>query len=195
VPPLALIVAMTRDGLMGRGLSLPWRWPEDLAHFRRTTKGHVCVMGRATFQSLCTQFGGPLKHRANVVVSREQGGPAPEGALRDGARWFGTLEAALAWAGPAELEAAAAAGSQPEVFLLGGAQLFRAALSGLRPPPDRLIVTWVPEVASQPGDTFFPFRPPEAWILRSHREARRWTSADGQLEFVIYERAEDRMPA
>lgn len=177
---VSLIVAMTRDGLMGRGPSLPWRWPEDLAHFKRTTKGHVCIMGRLTFESLCTQFGGPLKHRNNVVVSREAGGPAPEGTLRDGARWFATLDEALAWAAPVE---------SSEVFILGGAQLFRAALTTLQPPPDSLIVTWVPEVEALPGDTYFPFRPPEEWILHSHRPARRWTSTDGQLEFVLYERS------
>lgn len=186
--PIALIVAMTRDGLMGRGQSLPWRWPEDLAHFKRTTKGHVCIMGRATFESLCSQFGGPLKHRTNVVVSREQGGAAPGGALRDGARWFRSLEEALAWAGPVEQAGAGAAGLEPEVFVLGGSQLFHAALTGLKPPPDRVVVTWVPDVPAEPGDTCFPFRPPEEWLLRGHRAARRWTSSDGQLEFVVYER-------
>jgi len=185
---VSLIVAMTRDGLMGRGQSLPWRWPEDLAHFKRTTKGHVCIMGRLTFESLCEQFGGPLKQRENVVVSREARG-GPEGELREGGRWFATLEAARAWAEPAEARLAAAAGAPPEVFILGGAQLFRAALTTLRPPPDALVVTWVPDVPSQPGDTFFPFRPPEEWILREHHAARRWSSSDGQLEFVLYERA------
>ena len=185
---VSLIVAMTRDGLMGRGQSLPWRWPEDLAHFKRTTKGHVCIMGRATFESLCEQFGGPLKHRSNVVVSR--GAPAaPEGTLRDGGRWFPSLTAALEWARPAEESQATAAGLAPEVFILGGAKLFESALTGLEPPPQALVVTWVPDVPSEPGDTFFPFRPPEEWILRRHREARRWTSGDGQLEFVVYERA------
>lgn len=174
---------------MGRGQSLPWRWPEDLAHFKRTTKGHACIMGRATFESLCTQFGGPLKQRSNVVVSRQAGGPAPEGTLRDGARWFRTLDDALAWAAPVEQTEAAQAGRTPEVFILGGAQLFRAALTTLQPPPKSLVVTWVPEVEALPGDTYFPFRPPEAWILESHRAARRWTSEAGELEFVLYERS------
>jgi dihydrofolate reductase len=187
-PRLSLIVAMTRDGLMGRGKSLPWRWPEDLAHFKRLTKGHVCIMGRLTFESLCEQFGGPLKQRENVVVSREAKG-GNQGELRDGGRWFASLEAALAWAGPVETQRAEAAGLAPEVFLLGGAQLFRSALTTLRPAPDALVVTWVPDVPIQPGDTVFPFRPPEEWLLREHRAARRWTSADGQLEFVVYERA------
>ena len=183
---VSLIVAMTRAGLMGRGNTLPWRWPEDLAHFKRTTKGHVCIMGRLTFESLCEQFGGPLKHRTNVVVSRAAGG-GPEGTERDGGRWFGSLEAALEWSRAVEAQQAAAAGLQPEVFILGGAQLFRSALTTLQPAPQALVVTWVPDVPSQPGDTFFPFRPPGEWIVRQHRPARRWMSTDGQLEFVVYE--------
>ena len=94
--PVALIVAMTREGLMGRGLQLPWSWPEDLKHFKRTTKDHVVIMGRRTWDSLNTQFNGPLPHRTNVVISRE-GGPAPDGELRTGARWFRSLDDALAW--------------------------------------------------------------------------------------------------
>jgi len=72
--PLALIVAMTESGLMGRGQALPWSWPEDLKHFKRTTKDHVVIMGRRTWDSLNSQFGGPLPKRTNLVVSRGRGG-------------------------------------------------------------------------------------------------------------------------
>jgi len=175
----ALIVAMTPSGLMGRDNSLPWHWPEDLAHFKRTTRGHAVVMGRRTFDSLRDNFGGPLPNRVNVVVSRERGGPAPDGVLRDGAHWFASLPDALAFA----------ARSQPgETFLLGGADIFRLALDEVAPPPQRLIVTWVPEVPVLPGDTFFPFAPPEPWILQRYREAQRWSDSSGQLQFVVYDR-------
>jgi len=183
-PPVALIVAMTESGLMGRGLQLPWRWPEDLKHFKRTTRGHVVVMGRRTWDSLREQFGGALPQRTNVVVSRELGGAARDGVARGGARWFRTLPDALAFGArqpPGE-------GADATLFVLGGAELFRAALRELDPAPERLVVTWVPAVPEQPGDTFFPFRPPRPWIEARYRTARRWTDADGRLEFVEYAR-------
>ena len=181
--PVALIVAMTRDGLMGRGLQLPWRWPEDLKHFKRTTKDHVVIMGRRTWDSLRAQFGGALPQRTNVVVSREQGGAAPEGEERDGARWFRTLDEALAWGA----HVPHAPDADATLFVLGGAELFRAALER-RPLPERLVVTWVPDVPVEPGDTHFPYRPAEAWIEQRFAPLRRWKDAEGHLEFVDYGR-------
>lgn len=181
----ALILAMTRSGLIGRDNSLPWNWPADLAHFKRTTKGHPVVMGRLTFQSLLDNFGGPLKGRTNVVISRASGGAAPDGIERDGARWFATLPAALDWL-DAQREAAGAEAGSDEAFILGGAQIFSAALEECQPPPARVVVTWVPDVSELPGDTFFPHRPPEAWLEDCFTVAKRWQDDSGQLEFVNY---------
>jgi len=180
---VALIVAMTPSGLMGRDNALPWSWPEDLAHFKRTTRGHAVVMGRRTFDSLRENFGGPLPQRVNVVVSRGQGGPAPDGTERDGVHWFAALADALAFA----------ARRQPgEVFVLGGAEIFRLALEGLAPPPARLVVTWVPEVPRRGGDTVFPFAPPEPWIAQRYHAAQQWMDSTGALRFVSYERGVER---
>jgi dihydrofolate reductase len=181
---VALIVAMTRAGLMGRGLRLPWHWPEDLKHFRRTTLDSVVIMGRRTWDSLREQFGGPLPRRVNVVVSRAQGGPAPDGVERDGARWFRTLPDALAFAA----RQPPTPGRDGTTWILGGADLFRAALAELPRPPERLVVTWVPDVAGQPGDTFFPFAPPAEWIEARYAPLHRWLAAEGRLEFVDYHR-------
>ena len=73
---LSLIVAMDRRRLIGKQGDLPWRFSEDLKHFKRETLGHVVVMGRKTFESI----GRPLPGRTNVVVSRK-GFEAPEGVL------------------------------------------------------------------------------------------------------------------
>lgn len=184
---LAAIVAMTRSGLMGRGLDLPWRWPEDLRHFKRTTKGHVVIMGRRTFDSLAGQFGGPLKQRLNLVVSRRAGG---EGVERAGALWFSSLATALACAreqaGRATLGEAPEGGWPAQAFLLGGAELFAEAWRSPQTSPERLVVTWVPEVPEQPGDTYFPHRPPEPWIEARYRAAARWRAEEAPLEFVDY---------
>lgn len=181
----ALILAMTRAGLMGRDNTLPWHWPADLAHFKRTTRGHPVVMGRLTYQSLLDNFGGPLKGRTNVVVSRASGGSDPEGTERDGARWFTSLRDALAWLDARHDAGADPAGSE-EAFILGGAQIFGAALQELQPAPARVVVTWVPDVAEEPGDTFFPHCPPEAWLEQRFDVAERWQDDSGQLEFVNY---------
>ena len=68
-PRLTLIVARARNGVIGRDGQLPWRLPEDLAFFKRTTMGHPIVMGRRTWESI----GRPLPGRRSIVVSRQAG--------------------------------------------------------------------------------------------------------------------------
>ncbi len=61
---LVAIAACDPTGVMGKGGKLPWHLPEDLDHFRRTTKGHTMVMGRITYESM------PHPHKALVLSSR-----------------------------------------------------------------------------------------------------------------------------
>ncbi len=111
IPVLDLIVAMDLDRLIGRADgSLPWRLPDDLAHFKRTTMGKTVLMGRKTWNSL----GRPLPGRTNWVLSRDPGF-RPEGARR-----FGSLEAALAE--PAE----------GGLMVIGGAEVYRQVLPRVR---------------------------------------------------------------
>lgn len=125
---LSLIVAMDDNGLIGRDGQLPWRLPEDLKFFRRTTLGKTVLMGRKTWDSL----GKPLDGRRNWVLSRD---PAfrPEGA-----RVFDDLDAALD------------AHEDGELMVIGGAALFEATL----PLAQRIYLTQVH--AQLEGDTWFP---------------------------------------
>ena len=66
---VALVAAVARNGVIGRDGGLPWRLPEDMAHFREVTIGHPVVMGRRTWESLPDRFR-PLPERRNVVVTR-----------------------------------------------------------------------------------------------------------------------------
>jgi dihydrofolate reductase len=130
LPPLALIVAVARDGIIGRDGALPWHLPEDLRHFKRLTRGHAIVMGRRTFESI----GRPLPERRNLVVSRTLAAPPP------GVELFPSLDAALA----------AARTTDPEPFVIGGAALYAEAL----PRATTLHLTEIDRDVS--GDVRFP---------------------------------------
>jgi dihydrofolate reductase len=157
---LGLIWAQSTAGVIGRDGALPWRLPEDLAHFREVTDGHPVIMGRATWVSLPERFR-PLPGRANVVLS---GDPAFVAA---GARVAPTLEAALVIARGEDAGAEAAAADDEEaspprsaptdVWVIGGAAVYAAAL----PLADVLEVTEVD--LDVPGDAFAPAVDPGEW--------------------------------
>ena len=104
---------MASNGVIGNNNMLPWRLPEDLRHFRRTTMGHSIIMGRKTWESI----GKPLPGRTNIVVTRQKNYQA------EGARVRESLEAALGLA-----ENIAAIDGAEQAFVIGGAELYRLAL-------------------------------------------------------------------
>lgn len=136
---VTLVVALGANRVIGVDGSLPWRLPEDLAHFKQLTLGHPMVMGRATYESI----GRPLPGRTTIVVTRQDGWTA------EGVEVAPSLDAALARG--RELD--------DEVFLVGGAQVYAEALE--RGLVDTMVVTRV--AASPDGDAFFPSIDWEAW--------------------------------
>lgn len=114
--PVAAVVAMDEKRVIGLAGALPWNVPEDLAHFRALTKGHVVVMGRKTWESLPEKFR-PLPGRTNVVVSRD----LSKLSLPDGVVGARSPEEALDAA-----KSMAKAGQR--VWIIGGAELYRATL-------------------------------------------------------------------
>ncbi len=128
-PLIQIVVAYARNRVIGRDNDLPWRLPGDLAHFKRSTMGCPIIMGRKTWESL----GRPLPGRHNIVISRNAAYAA------SGATVCATLSDALD-----------ACADEPRACIIGGEQLFRAAL----PITDEIIATEIH--ADVPGDTFFP---------------------------------------
>lgn len=124
------IAAVAENGVIGRGLEIPWRIPEDFRHFKRTTMGGVLLMGRRTWESLGAK---PLPGRENAVLTSR-----PE--LVKGARAFASLEEA----------ASAYRGDPRTVWICGGAALYKAALSEC----SELILSRVK--MSPQGDVYFP---------------------------------------
>jgi dihydrofolate reductase len=140
---VSIVVAMDERNAIGRAGGLPWRLPEDLKHFKALTLGKPVVMGRRTWNSI----GKPLPGRHNVVVTRQPG------LSLHGATVVGSLEQAFV-----------AAGDVPEVCVIGGAEVYRAAL----PVTDALHVTRVH--ATLDADTFFPPLEPADWIEVAREE-------------------------
>jgi len=159
-PRVYLVAAVARNGVIGSQGQLPWHLPEDLKHFRKITLGHPVIMGRRTWESL----GKPLPGRENVVISRRSGFEAP------GASVASSLEAAIALCA-----------GEPAVFVIGGAEIYAAALA----LADGLVLTEID--AEYPGDTYFP-----RWDRTAWRATQKEThaTADGlRFAFVLYEKA------
>jgi dihydrofolate reductase len=145
-----LIWAQTRDGVIGADNAVPWRLPEDMAHFKATTLGHPVVMGRRTWDSLPPRFR-PLPGRRNVVVTRDPRWAA-DGAVRAGS----VAEALeLAAAGPAEPAEATEPAASGTVWVIGGGEIYRAALEHAT----TLSVTEIDTTVA--GDTYAPTPGPE----------------------------------
>lgn len=133
---LGLIWAQARSadggpGVIGRGGTLPWHLPEDLAHFRRITNGHPVIMGRTTWESLPPRFR-PLPGRANIVLTRRPS--AALDAAFDGAVVVADVAAAVAAAVvPPVVLAGVPAGEGThgarEAWVVGGAEIYAATLA------------------------------------------------------------------
>lgn len=156
---ISIIAAMAENRVIGRDNALPWHLPEDLKHFRNLTMGHHILMGRKTFESI----GKPLPGRISVVISRNPGFHHP-GILR-----ASSIE-----------EAISLCKGDDEIFLIGGAELYRQAIE----VADRMYLTEI-RVCFE-GDASFPEFSPASW-REIFRESH--SSENGlQFDFAVYDK-------
>lgn len=142
-PKLTLVVAVARNGVIGRDGALPWRLKSDMARFKAATMGKPVLMGRKTWDSLFVQ---PLPGRRNLVLTRDASF-RPKDAFA-----FTKLDAFLA-AGRAMAEEMGV----DELSVIGGSLLYAETL----PLAERIRLT---EVALEPeGDAHFPALDPAHW--------------------------------
>jgi len=130
-PIISIIVAHSRNMAIGKAEALVWRLPEDLKRFKKLTTGHPIIMGRKTYQSI----GRPLPGRTNIVVTRDINLEIP---------------GCIVVHSVAEASEKAKEFEQEEVFIIGGAEIYKETL----PLTDRLYVTKVDMHVD--GDAFFP---------------------------------------
>lgn len=155
---LTIIVATDAQRGIGINNTLPWKLPEDLAHFKRLTTAHPIIMGRKTFDSI----GRPLPNRRNIVITRNAGW------RHDGVETVGSIEAAIALLDGAE------------GFVIGGAEIYKQSLQ----LADRLIITEIAHTFE--CDAFFP--EVDACWLETAREAHVSAASGLHYAFVTFSR-------
>ncbi|MBO5875411.1 MAG: dihydrofolate reductase [Alistipes sp.] len=157
---VSVIVAVAENGVIGDKNSLLWHISEDLRNFKRVTSGHPVIMGRKTFESL----GRPLPNRKNVVITRQD-------ITIEGCEVVHSLDEALGLFSAEE-----------EVFVIGGAQIYREAM----PLADRFYLTRVHH--SYQGDTSFPEWSEADWILTESEHFERGEKYEYPFTIEVYNR-------
>lgn len=138
---LAIITAMTRVRVIGKGNTLPWHIPEEIKLFRTITTGHTVIMGRNTYESI----GKALPNRRNIVVTSQ---PIAMPNIE-------TVKS---------IDDAIEKSSKETAFVIGGAKLYAAAL----PKAKRMLISHIKEEYA--GDVFFPLYNEQDWGIIDEKE-------------------------
>ncbi len=160
---ISFIVAKAENNVIGRNNELPWHLKDDLQNFKKITMGHHILMGRKTFQSI----GKALPGRMSLVVSSESK-PNTDNVL-----WFNSIFRAIKQA---------ERNGETELFIIGGEQIFRSALS----LADRIYLTEVNAVVE--GNVFFPQLSLKNWKKVSEQHYTKNTDNDFDFDILILDR-------
>jgi len=160
---VSLIVAMDKNRVIGKNNRLPWRLPADLRRFKETTMRHALIMGRKTYESI----GRALPGRKNIVLTKQKGFQ-PEGCFT-----ASSIEEAIAMAGTDE-----------EVFVIGGAQVFERAL----PLAHRIYLTLIEDEFD--GDVFFPEFDDRLWVEKDRQSFSADRENPFSYTFLVLDRVE-----
>lgn len=166
-PHLSLIVAKSRNGVIGVDGGLPWHLSSDLQYFKRTTLGKPVLMGRVTWEGL--PF--PLPGRPNLVLTRDKEYKAK------GAEVFHDLQEMIGRG----YERAGASGTD-EVMIIGGAKVYLEAQKYVT----RMYITEVDVMIE--GDAHFPAVQASDWHLVSETPYEKGPKDDYPFTVKVYER-------
>lgn len=168
---LSVIAAVSDNNVIGRDGKLPWYLPDDLKHFHDITVGHAVIMGHKTYESIPKKHR-PLPDRTNIIVTRQDMG-------MPGCIVVHSFEEAIEQARYQSLKSKV---SNPEVFVIGGAEIYRQAL----PLVQRIYLTRVHTQVD--GDAFFPDVAWGEWLEISREEHPADTRHAYAFTFAMYKR-------
>jgi dihydrofolate reductase len=162
---ITFVVAMAENGVIGRDGRLPWRMPSDLKRFRKLTLDRPIIMGRKTYESI----GKPLDRRDNIVITRWHN--------------FNGIHVVAGVTEALELAGKLAAGrGADEAAVIGGAEVFRAAL----PYVQRVYLTLVR--GNPAGDVVMPPLDPQLWRETAHEPMQQTQDDQYPADFVVLDR-------
>jgi len=160
---ISFIAAVSENNVIGKDNKLPWCLPTDMKYFKNITWAMPVIMGRKSFDAL----GKPLRGRKNFVITRNKNWKA------DGVQVAQTIDQAIILASQADSR---------EIFIIGGAEIFHAAL----PSADRIYLTLVH--GNFDGDAFFPELKEDEWKLTSNRDCEPNGKNAYALSFQVWAR-------
>ncbi|MCL2705663.1 MAG: dihydrofolate reductase [Spirochaetaceae bacterium] len=156
--PVSIIVAMTKDYLIGNKNNLPWHLPEDLKLFKQITMGNILIMGRKTFESI----GKPLPGRKNFIISASAFKEESVGSNQPDANEYETGKAYYFKSLEDAINASFSTEGTP--FIIGGASVYKQAL----PLVKKLYISFVKN--SHDGDAYFPELDFNEWELLEEKD-------------------------
>lgn len=163
--PISMIVACTKNYVIGREGGLPWVLKDDLRSFKKITLGKKIIMGRKTFESIIQVIGKPLPGRESYVLTRDVNFKAA------GAQVFHDL--------PKLLKALSGMNPEGEVIVAGGAEIYRQFL----PLANKIYLTKINAILD--GDAFFEELDPKLWALTGMQECSK--NDENQYDFKVME--------
>ena len=160
---ISFIAAVSENNVIGKDNQLPWHLPADMKYFKNITWAMPVIMGRKSFEAL----GKPLHGRKNIVVTRNKNWKA------GGVQVVQSIDHAVTLAAKTDAK---------EIFITGGAEIFRAAL----PSADKIYLTRVH--GNFDGDAFFPELSGNEWKLTSNKDRKADEKNPYDLSFQVWER-------
>ena len=164
--PIALVVAVAQNNVIGADGDMPWKLSSDLKRFKRDTMGKPIIMGRKTFDSI----GKALPGRLNIVISRSD-------FTAEGIVHAKSIESAIFIANGWASEQGAS-----EICVIGGGQIYEHTL----PLASKLYVTHV--MVEPEGDTHFPQISDKLWKEVECQEIPKGEKDSAETRYCVYER-------
>lgn len=157
------IVAVTRNGVIGKDNDIPWDLPKDMRYFKKTTMNHHIIMGRKNYEAM----GNPLPKRTNIILTRDP---------------FYISSSALVAHSIEEALSIAFDNGEEEAFIIGGGEIYKQSM----PYWDRFYITEIE--ADIEGDVYFPEVDYSEWKLVSEEAHQKDDKNPYNFVFKVYER-------